>query len=124
MAKRPNYTPGFMKFWMAYPKVLESNEWKRRGKCEAAVVWEYMCAEDKAHAMYAVQFEKPKPMRLWAKKWLAERLYDDVDMPEIGERLPPELTNSMKGVPESRINTNNERNRQMKELAKDGRKKV
>ena len=52
-------------------------------------------------------------------------LYRCIDhKPKWVPSLPPGLTNSMRGVPESRINTNNERNRQMKELAKDGRKKV
>lgn len=113
--KKPNYTNSFMTFWMAYPKILEGKVWKRRGKCEAAIVWEYMCAEDKAHAMYAVQFEKPKPMRLWAKKWLAERLFDDVDMPDEGERLSESMTNVLKPVP-SKVNVSNERNKQIDKL--------
>ena len=115
MTKNGSYTPDFMKFWFAYPKILESNEWKRRGKCEASIVWEYMAAEDKAHAMYAVQFEKPKPMRLWAKRWLAERLYDDVDMPDEGEHLPESMTNIVKIVPDA-PNVNDVRNCQRKEL--------
>ena len=119
MAKKPNYTADFMKFWMAYPKILESNEWKRRGKNEASIVWEYMCAEDKAHAMYAVQFEKAKEYRVWAKKWLAMRRYDDVDMPDVGERLPPELTTSMKSVESGGVNVNNRRNKLMDQLRRN-----
>jgi len=114
--KKPNYTESFNKFWMTYPKIFEdaSHSWRRRGKAEAAVVWEFMDAEDKAHAMYAVQFEKPCQYRLWAKRWLGERLYDDVDMPDEGERLPESMTNSVKTVDHTTININNERNRQMK----------
>ena len=94
-----------------------SHSWKRKGKAEAAVVWEFMTAEDKAHAMYAVQFEKPCKYRLWAKKWLCERLYDDVDMPEEeGEHLPEAMTNVVKSVPEHRININSRRNELRKEL--------
>ena len=114
--KKPSYTSDFMKFWMAYPKILEGNEWRRRGKCEAAIVWEYMTAEDKAHAMYAVQFEKPKPMRLWAKRWLADRLYDDVDMPDEGDRLPEELTNNVFKVVRHHIDLNERRNTEMRKL--------
>ena len=114
--KKPNYTDSFNKFWMAYPKIFEdaSHSWKRKGKAEAAVVWEFMTAEDKDHAMYAVKFEKACQYRLWAKRWLGERLYDDVDMPDEGERLP-ESMDVLKTV-DTTININNERNCQMKGL--------
>lgn len=114
--KKPSYTPDFMKFWMVYPQIFSSSKhkWVREGKSNAAVVWEYMNAEDKAHAMYAVQFEKRGQYQLFAAKWLAERRYDDVDMPEEkGEQLPRRMTNSLKIGDTKTVNLSNERNRQM-----------
>ena len=121
--KKPNYTPDFMKFWMAYPQVKRivngRAKWNRIGKSECAIVWEYMDAEDKAHAMYAVQFEERSDYALEAAHWLGRRRFDDVDMPEEeGEHLPDEMTNIMKSVPSGGVNVNNERNRQTKELMK------
>ncbi len=119
--KKPSYTLGFMKFWMAYPQIFSSSKhkWIREGKSNAAVVWEYMNAEDKAHAMYAVQFEKRGEYQLHAVRWLAERRYDDIDMPEEeGEHLPEPMTNSLKIGDTRTVNLNDERNRQMGILSK------
>ena len=123
--KKPRYTNEFMQFWMAYPQVKRVVNgqvvWKRIGKNNAFVAWQYMDAEDKAHIMYAVQFEKRGDYGLEAANWLVQRRFDDVDMPEEeGEHLPASMTNVIKIVPDERINTNNERNRQIKKLKGGG----
>jgi len=119
--KKPAYTKDFMKFWFVYPRVWNSGKhrWIREEKSNAFVVWEYMTAEDKAHAMYAVQFEVQDKFQVHAPRWLAERRYDDVDMPEEeGEHLPTEMKNTLRDVPSGAVNVNNRRNKQTKELMK------
>ena len=120
--KRPSYTPDFMKFWFAYPQLKRivngKVKWKRVGKAEAAIVWEYMTAEDKAHAMYAVQFEERGDYNLEAAHWLSKRRYDDIDMPEEEvHHLPEELTtNVFKTVRHHHIDLNERRNQEMRKL--------
>ena len=101
--KKPNYTKDFMKFWFIYPKVWNAGKhrWIREEKCNAYAVWVGMDAEDKAHALYAAQFEKQDKFQWHAPRWLAERKFDDCDMPEEeGDHLPEELTTDVfKQVP-------------------------
>lgn len=121
--KKPPYTKDFMKFWFAYPQLKRivngKVKWKRIGKSEAAIVWEYLDAEDKAHAMYTVQFEERGDFNLEASHWLSRRRFDDTDMPEPeGEHLPQSMTDSIKRVPGDRVIVNESRNKQIKELLK------
>ena len=116
--KKPNYTADFMKFWMAYPQVKRvvkgKIKWSRIGKGDAIVVWECMDAEDKAHALYAVQFVESGDFNLEAGHWLQRRRFDDFEIPEEeGKHLPQNLTSCLKSVPSAEVNVNDRRNKNM-----------
>jgi len=118
---KPIYTDEFLRFWKLYPKQYHpgTNTWIRPAKAEAFEQWEHLDDEDKSHAMYSVMFyRRLKGQYIWhARRWLRNRGFDDWDMPEEkGEHLPESMTNVVKIVPEHHVNTNNERNRQRKEL--------
>lgn len=102
---KPKYTEEFMRFWYRYPKQLyrNSGKWLRPDKAGAFKEWELLDDEDKAHAMYSVEFYralKTEAFTWHARRWLFGRRFDDWDMPEPeGEHLPEKLTDVFKQVP-------------------------
>ena len=127
---RPRYAESFLEFWKLYPgRYHEAGRpkpgggyehyWKI-GKRDAAEEWDELTEYDKRWAMYSVTYIKKGPFVPDASRWLKHGRYEDIDFPEEeGEHLPPSTTtNVFKSVPSARVNLNDERNRQTKELLK------
>ena len=120
------YTDEFMAFWKLYPpRWHEAGRRKPKGGVEhyyksekrlAQKEWNKLSDDDKVWAMYSARLLRKGKFVKDAFRWLRDGGYEDIDMPDEGERLPESMTNSIKSVPRHTININNERNRQMREL--------
>lgn len=126
MKHRKDYTDDFLAFWRVYPPQLSGRVWHKPGKRLAFEVWLEMSESQKSHAMYSIgkyaQTVKDGKFVAHARTWLNQCRYEDWDMPDIGERLPDELTTKMKMVEKLSEDDRNrklnaERNRQMKLMA-------
>jgi len=123
------YTEEFMAFWKLYPpRYHEAGRPKAGGgmehywkseKREASKEWAELSNADKTWAMYSVRFLRKGPYVKDAFRWLKKGCFEDIDMPDEGEHLPENLLPHLKRVDNPRVNTNNERNRQMDELRRN-----
>jgi hypothetical protein len=123
-----DYTKEFKAFWQIYPpryheagrpKVGGGYEhyWKI-GKRLAMKQWKALTAYQKRWAMYSVQFMRKGKYVPDAHRWLRDGKFEDWDMPEEYETMPDEIMNTIKinEVPDGKVDVNNERNRQVKDL--------
>lgn len=118
--KKNEYTPAFLIFWGGFPSRWNSNlhTYVKRKKYPAFESWQKLSPEIQAKCLRIVkQIKKTEGTPRDCVTWLNQRGWDDIDEPDLDvQRLPRSFTDSLKSIPETGINVNNERNRQMQKL--------
>jgi len=113
------YTEEFNRFWKQYPSRWNSNLncYVKRKKHPAFLKWQKLTKEIRDKCLRIVkQIKRAEGTPRDAVTWLNQQGWDDIDEPDEGKHLPSKMTNVIKAVPEHKINTNTERNRQRREL--------
>ena len=112
-----DYTDEFEIFWRGYPRRWNNNlsMYVKRKKYPAFESWQKLSQEIRAKCLRIVkQIKKAEGTPRDAVTWINQRGWDDIDEPDKdAQRLPQSLVSGMKSVPEPRVNTNNECNKQI-----------
>ncbi len=120
-----NYTSDFKAFWKAFPGRYHESGRQINGGCEyywkigkrqAFLEWKKLSDYDKKWAMYAVKSMRKGKYVPDAHRWLRDGKYEDIDMPDVGERLPKDMTNSLKIVKFDEVSTSDKVNKQREKL--------
>ncbi len=114
-----NYTPDFELFWQSYPKrwIRDLGIWVKRKKFPAFESWQKLTEEIRADCVAKRKLiKKHEGTPRDCVTWLNQRGWDDIDLPNEGERLPKDMTDSLKIVKFDEVSTSDKVNRERKKL--------